>query len=101
MARPVRPAPGDRPSPCSNSPDFAAEAIRLGIDEILQNRREVKIHPVTLKASEEVRLQRIAKGAVLRGATLFLEPPGPSPATAIARFLRTLWPPSDDPPETP
>lgn len=74
------------------------EALRLGIDEILQNRREVKITPVTLKASQEVRLERIARGAVLRGSTLYLRPPDGSPATAIAQFLRTLWPSSDGAP---
>lgn len=70
-------------------------AIRLGIEEILQNRREVKIQPVTLKASQEVRLERTMRGALLRGATLFLPPPGDSPATAILRFLRTMWPDTD------
>ena len=75
------------------------EAIRLDITEILQNRREVKIAPVTLKASEEIRLRRIARGAVVRSSTLYLEPPDTSPATAIARFLRTLWPPPDETPE--
>jgi transcription-repair coupling factor (superfamily II helicase) len=78
-----------------------AEAIRLGITEILQNRREVKVAPVTLRASEEVRLQRVERGAVLRGATLYLPSPEASPATAITRFIRTLWPPSDDRPEVP
>jgi len=68
------------------------EAARLGIIEIIQNRREVKIRPVHLKASQEVRLQRIAKGAVLRGDALFLRPPEASPAKAISRFLRTMWP---------
>ena len=74
-------------------------ALHLGIEEILQNRREVKIAPVTLKASQEVRLERIARGAILRGATLYLPPPDGSPARAIHRFLRTMWPPADDPPE--
>jgi transcription-repair coupling factor (superfamily II helicase) len=77
-----------------------ADSIRLGISEILQNRREVKIAPVTLKASEEVRLERVARGAMLRGDTLFLPSPDASPATAILRFLRTLWPPADDATET-
>jgi transcription-repair coupling factor (superfamily II helicase) len=72
------------------------EALRLGIEEILQNRREVKIAPVTLKASEEVRLERIERDAVLRGATLYLPPPDGSPATAIIRFLRTLWPVAEE-----
>ena len=75
------------------------EAIRLGITEILQNRREVKIAPVTLRASEEIRLRRIARDAVVRSSALYLEPPEASPATAITRFLRTLWPPQDETPE--
>jgi len=72
------------------------EAIRIGITEIVQNRREVKIRPVSLKASQEVRLERIARGSLLRGSTLYLKPPAESPATAIAEFLRTMWPASVD-----
>jgi len=70
------------------------EAIRIGITEIVQNRREVKIGPVSLKASQEVRLERIARGSLLRGSTLYLKPPSESPATTIAAFLRTMWPAS-------
>ncbi len=68
------------------------EAIRIGITEIVQNRREVRIGPVSMKASQEVRLERIAKGSLLRSSTLYLTPPDESPATAIAEFLRTMWP---------
>ncbi len=95
---------GELPTPAVELINLArlrAEALRLGITEILQNRREVKIAPVTLKASEEVRLGRIARGSMLRGDTLFLSSPEVSPATAITRFIRTLWPPADDPPEAP
>ncbi|MDK1017093.1 MAG: transcription-repair coupling factor [Actinomycetota bacterium] len=73
------------------------EALRLGISEIVQNRREVRIAPVTLKTSQEVRLKRLAPGALLRGSTLYLPPPEESPATAIAEFLRTMWPAPTDP----
>ena len=68
------------------------EAMRIGVSEIVQNRREVRIVPVTMKASQEVRLERIAKGALLRGDTLYLPNPEESPATVITRFLRTMWP---------
>ena len=78
-----------------------AEAVRLGIEEILQNRREVKVRPVTLKASQEIRLRRVARDAVLRGSTLYLDPPTSSPATALTAFLRTMWPPTDQSPEAP
>jgi transcription-repair coupling factor (superfamily II helicase) len=70
------------------------EAIRIGVTEIVQNRREVRIAPVVLRASQEVRLERLAKDAVLRGSTLYLLPPKESPATAITEFLRTMWPAS-------
>lgn len=70
-----------------------SEAVRLGIEEIMQNRREVRIHPVSLKASEGVRLTRIARDAVVRGPTLYLDPPSRSPAVAIGEFLRSMWPP--------
>ena len=76
--------------------ELRVEALRLGIEEILQNRREIKIEPVTLKASEEVRLQRIERDAMLRGATLYLPPPDDDPARAVTRFLRTLWPEPED-----
>ncbi|MCB2224149.1 MAG: transcription-repair coupling factor [Actinobacteria bacterium] len=70
------------------------EALRLGITEIVGMRREVKIAPVTLSQSQEVRLQRLARGAVVRQGTMFIPtPPGP-PAAAILEFLRTMWPPA-------
>ena len=68
------------------------EAIRIGVTEIVQNRREVRIAPVTMKASQEVRLERIARDALLRGDTLYLPNPDESPATVITQFLRRMWP---------
>lgn len=68
------------------------EALRIGITEIVQNRREVRISPVSMKASQEVRLERIARGSLLRGDTLYLPNPEESPATVITQFLRTMWP---------
>ena len=57
-------------------------------------RREVKIAPVTLVASQEVRLQRLARGAVVRQGTLFIPTPTGPPAAAVLEFLRTMWPPA-------
>jgi transcription-repair coupling factor (superfamily II helicase) len=68
------------------------EALRIGANEIVQNRREVRIAPVTLKASQEVRLQRMARGSILRGDTLFLRTPDGDPTQVIADFLRRMWP---------
>jgi transcription-repair coupling factor (superfamily II helicase) len=72
------------------------EALRIGITEIVQTRREIRIMPVSMKASQEVRLERIARGALLRGQTLFLPPPDADVASSIAAFLRTMWPDSTD-----
>jgi transcription-repair coupling factor (superfamily II helicase) len=69
-----------------------AEALRIGITEIVQNRREVRIAPVTFKTSQEVRLARLLPKALVRGSVLYLPPPDDSPATVIAKFLRTMWP---------
>jgi len=77
------------------------EAQRIGITEIVQTRREVRITPVSMKASQEVRLERIARGALLRGQTLFLPPPAKDIASSIAAFLLTMWPdPTEDPQDT-
>ncbi|MBM3694682.1 MAG: transcription-repair coupling factor [Actinobacteria bacterium] len=68
------------------------EALRVGLTEVVQLRHEVKLAPVSLSASQEVRLQRLAPRAVLRRDELFLPAPAASPATALADFLRTMWP---------
>jgi len=70
------------------------EALRVGITEIVSLRRDVKIAPVTLAQSQEVRLQRLSPRAVVRQGSLFVPmPPGP-PAAAVLDFLRTMWPPA-------
>lgn len=73
------------------------EALRLGITEVVQNRREVRIKPVSFKTSQEVRLERVAPRALVRGSELYLPTPSESPATSIADFLRTMWPDSSEP----
>ena len=76
------------------------EALRIGITEIVQTRKEMRITPVSMKVSQEVRLERIAPGALLRGQTLFLPTPGDDAASSIAAFLRTMWPDSTVDPES-
>jgi transcription-repair coupling factor (superfamily II helicase) len=73
------------------------EALRVGLEEIVVTRREVKLHPVSLIASQEVRLQRIARGATLqvKPRLLFVPLPG-APASGLAEFLRTMWPPDPE-----
>ncbi|HSM02153.1 MAG TPA: transcription-repair coupling factor [Acidimicrobiia bacterium] len=71
------------------------EALRVGIAEIVAMRREVRLSPVTLSASKEVRLERIAPKAVLRDRAVFVPLPPEGPATRMADFIRTMWPPED------
>jgi transcription-repair coupling factor (superfamily II helicase) len=72
------------------------EALRLGIGEVVGMRREVKIAPVSLSQSQEVRLQRLSPRALVRQRALFLPAPRGDPAAEVAEFLRTMWPPSEE-----
>jgi transcription-repair coupling factor (superfamily II helicase) len=71
------------------------EAIRVGLTEIVSMRREVRLAPVRLSASEEVRLQRLAPRAVMRPSdhSVFIPLPPEGPAEALVRFLRKMWSP--------
>jgi transcription-repair coupling factor (superfamily II helicase) len=69
------------------------EALRLGITEIVRLRHEVRISPVDLKPSQEVRLERLqpkslfqaAKGVIFIPATNNLVPD-------LIEFLRQMFP---------
>jgi transcription-repair coupling factor (superfamily II helicase) len=69
------------------------EALRVGLTEIVASRRDVRMGPVSLSASEEVRLQRLSPKAVVRDRVLFVPVPRSSQVTEIAAFIRTMWPP--------
>jgi transcription-repair coupling factor (superfamily II helicase) len=64
------------------------EALRVGLAEIVRMRHEVKLAPVSLVASQEVRLQRLEPRSVLRGQNLFVPE---RPAAELTDFLRTMW----------
>lgn len=70
------------------------EAIRIGLDEIVQARGEIRMAPVDLLPSQEVRLERIRRGAVLRGSTLFITAPKRDVARGLIDFLQNMWPES-------
>ncbi len=73
------------------------EALRVGLEEVVASRREVRLAPVSLIASQEIRLQRIARGATLqvKAAALFIPLPA-DPAAGLAEFIRTMWPPDPE-----
>jgi len=72
------------------------EALRVGISEIVTMRREVRIAPVQFSSSEEVRLTRLSRRAVVRDRALFIPLPVDDPATGLIEFIRTMWPPDPD-----
>ena len=72
------------------------EAVRIGLTEIVGMRREVRLSPVALVASQEVRLQRIAPRSVVRDRALFVPSPPSPPTVGLTEFLRTMWPPDPE-----
>lgn len=78
------------------------EAIRVGLTEIVKLRNEVRLAPVDLTASQEVRLQRLRPQAVLRAAEGAIFLPGREPLVPdILDFLASLWPPVPVPAQAP
>ncbi|NNC90880.1 MAG: transcription-repair coupling factor, partial [Acidimicrobiia bacterium] len=67
------------------------EALRVGLEDIVKMRSEVKLSPVSLAASQEVRLRRLAKRAVIRGRVVFIPAPRDLPGGLI-EFVRAMWP---------
>jgi transcription-repair coupling factor (superfamily II helicase) len=87
---------GTPPTPAAALLEVArlrVEAIRAGLSEILQVRNEVRISPVVLKASQEVRLQRLASRSVVRGDVLYFPAPKEDLVATLLNFIRTMWPP--------
>ncbi len=87
---------GDPPASAARLLDVArlrVEALRLGIREVVKAREEIRVAPVALRASQEVRLQRLQPRAVVRGEVLFLPARGLADPARLVAFLRRLWPP--------
>lgn len=69
------------------------EALRVGLNEIVNLRREIRLWPVDLSASQEVRLERLSPKAVLRPQEGILFLPAPDdPVSGLLSFLRNMWP---------
>ena len=75
-----------------------AEAIRVGIEEIVKLRGEIRLGLVNLTQSQEIRLQRLIPRAIVRAAEarMFIPaPPGRNLVGRLLDFLTAMWPPSD------
>ncbi len=71
------------------------EALRIGLSEVVKLRNEIRLAPVNLTQSQQVRLERLAPRATLKAAegALFVPVPGGAePVAFTLEFLRTMWP---------
>jgi transcription-repair coupling factor (superfamily II helicase) len=76
-----------------------SEAIRIGLTEIVKLRREVRLGPVDLTTSQEVRLQRVSPRSVLKADEGLIFIPAPADGVIVAdliSFLRKMWPPPSE-----
>ena len=68
------------------------EALIVGLSELVKLRNEVKMAPVDLKPSQEVRLQRLQPRAVLNASEGSLFIPAPTPLVeGIRGFISEMW----------
>lgn len=74
------------------------EAIRVGLEEILALRNEVRLGPVDLSASQEVRLTRLEKRSVLNPSEgrIFLPKPDSDIVARLISFMQKMWPAEKD-----
>ena len=90
---------GELPSEALALIDVASlrvEALRIGLAEIVKVRNEIRLGPVALRPSQEVRLDRLAPRAIVRGPTVFLPAPRRDLVQALIEFLRKMWPPEQE-----
>ena len=74
------------------------EAIRVGLGEVVKLKDEVRLAPVDLVQSQQVRLGRLAPRATLKageGALFVPIPAGEDPIQFVLRFLTKMWPPDE------
>ncbi len=91
---------GEMPPEADSLIDLArlrVEAIRVGLNEIVMLRNEVRLGPVDLKPSQEVRLQRLAPKSVLRASEGVVFIPAPRPVVeGLLGFIGEMWPSEAD-----
>ena len=68
------------------------EALRVGLEEMVQLRHEIRIGPVDLKPSQEVRLKRLQPRSVLRATEGVVFIPAPRDLVpGLIDFVREMW----------
>ena len=69
------------------------EAIRVGLSEIVKLRGEIRMGPVDLKPSQEVRLKRLQPNSVLQAGEGRVFIPAPEPMVdKLIEFTQGMWP---------
>ena len=69
------------------------EAIRVGLEEVVKLRHEIKLSPVDLKPSQEVRLKRLQPRSVLQAGEGIVFIPAAEPLVDnLTHFMREMWP---------
>jgi transcription-repair coupling factor (superfamily II helicase) len=69
------------------------EAIRVGLEEIVKLRHEIRLSPVDLKPSQEVRLRRLQPKSVLQASEGVVFIPASEPLVEnLAAFIGDMWP---------
>ena len=69
------------------------EAIRVGLVEIVRLRHEIRMGPVDLKPSQEVRLKRLRPESVLQAGEGIVFIPSAEPLVEnLVSFLKEMWP---------
>jgi transcription-repair coupling factor (superfamily II helicase) len=72
------------------------EAMRVGLEEMVKLRHEIRMGPVDLKPSQEVRLKRLQPRSVLRASEGLIFVPAPDPLVqGLSRFIAEMWPEDD------
>lgn len=86
---------GDLPEEAERLIELArlrVEAIRVGLDEIVKLRDEIRMGPVDLRPSQEVRLERLQRRAVLRASEGVIFIPAPQPLVpGLIDFIGRMW----------
>ena len=68
------------------------DALKLDLEEIVKLRHEIRLGPVDLKPSQEVRLKRLQPRSVLRASEGLIFIPAPAPLVSGLRdFLARMW----------
>jgi transcription-repair coupling factor (superfamily II helicase) len=91
---------GEPPEPARVLVDIAhlrVEAMRIGVNEVVKLHHEIRLGPVDLAASQEVRLARLAPRAVLRAAEGVIFLPVPEPLlSGLLEFMGRMWPAAEE-----